>query len=377
MKIVHFIPHFGQGGDWVIVKMMAHESSSQGHEVGINGIDASASLARGLPLNPFPLNEGLRGFLISLRNLVRIAKDTDILHAHSPVCLLFSAVARVLRCRKSAILFTFHWPVPDHGMRHWLKRWIFNLADVIHVYSQETEAILSQRYGTGLDKVKRMYIGLNAGRFEPGFREKARVRLGIGPETRVIGYMGRLATEKNVRYLIRFFHEHHGEFSELELWIAGAGDLEVELKQAAANGSAAGKIHFLGYSREPEMIYPAFDLLVLPSDFEAFALVVVEAAYCGVPTLRSDVEGSRDQIQHGASGFVYPHSGGYGAMEKELLRILREEWRRLPEVGCAARVHCLELCEPKRFRAGLESLMAGAMQQAGRRAPSGNDPSRQ
>lgn len=368
MKITHFIPHFGQGGDWVIVKMLARQASGLGHEVMINGMEFATATGPDAPPNPFPLNRGWRGFLQSIQQMGRLPRDADVLHVHSPICLLFAALARRIRCRKSAIIFTFHWPVPDHGIRHLVKRWIFNRADLIHVYSVQTEEIVSRRYGIDAAKTWLLHLGLPEGRFETGRRSECRARLGLTEESRVIGYLGRLATEKNVSYLIQFLHLHHSEFDGLELVIAGAGDLEPELKQAASSGPAAGKIRFLGYSREPEMIYPAFDLLVLPSDFEAFALVVVEAAYCQVPTLRSDVEGSHDQIDHRANGFIYRQTGGFQAMETELLRILDEEWERLPAVGQAARRHCLELCEPEKFLIGLEAMMAHALTDVGRSA---------
>ncbi len=366
MKISHFIPHFGQGGDWVIVKMLARQSTGLGHEVQINGLDLATAAAPNAPSNPFPLNQGWRGFLKSIRQIRRLSRDVDVLHAHSPICLLFAALARLIYCKKSAVIFTFHWPVPDRGIRHHVKRWIFNRADLIHVYSIQTEEIVSRQYGIDAAKVRLLHLGLPHGRFELGRRSECRTRLGLLENSNVIGYLGRLATEKNVSYLIRFFHAHHLEFDGLELVIAGAGDLEPELRHAATSGSATGKIHFLGFCREPEMIYPAFDILVLPSDFEAFALVVVEAAYCQVPTLRSDVEGSHDQIEHGVTGYVYAHSGGYHAMENELLRILREEWNHLPDVGHAARQHCLELCEPQKFYIGLEAILAESLTHVGR-----------
>lgn len=366
MKISHFIPHFGQGGDWVIVKLLARQATGLGNEVQINGLDLATATAPDAPRNPFPLNQGWRGFLQSIRQVGRLPRDADVLHTHSPICLLFAALARLIHCRKSAIIFTFHWPVPDHGIRHHVKRWIFNRADLIHVYSIQTEKIVSSRYGIDVAKVRLLHLGFPQSRFELGRRSECRARLDLLEKTKVIGYLGRLATEKNVSYLIRFLHIHHFEFDGLELFIAGAGDLELELKHAATSGPAAGKIHFLGFCQEPEMIYPAFDLLVLPSDFEAFPLVVVEAAYSGVPTLRSDVEGSRDQIKHGVSGYVYAHSGAYHAMENELLRILREDWPRLAEVGQAARQHCLELCDPDKFYIGLEAILADALTHVGR-----------
>jgi hypothetical protein len=47
-------------------------------------------------------------------------------------------------------------------------------------------------------------------------------------------------------------------------------------------------------------------------------------------------------------------------MEKALLQILNEEWERLPEVGAAARMHCLELCDMTRFSKGLAEMYDAA-----------------
>jgi glycosyltransferase involved in cell wall biosynthesis len=120
------------------------------------------------------------------------------------------------------------------------------------------------------------------------------------------------------------------------------------------------RIHFTGYSREPERIYPTFDLLVLPSDFEAFPIVFVEAAYCGVPSLRSNVEGSRDQIVEGVTGFTYPQKQGYEGMRGALSKILDQKWEELPAMGRAARAHCLQLCDMSRFAEGLEAMYRSA-----------------
>jgi glycosyltransferase involved in cell wall biosynthesis len=255
---------------------------------------------------------------------------------------------------------SFHWPVPDAGLRRSLKGVLFRMADIIHLYSVETVEVMRCRYRVPAKRLQLLYSGIPPDRFVSQdtqvAREVVHARLGIPEGGRVIGYLGRLAPEKNVSYLIRFMEENASASPDLHLIVAGGGALEVALRASASSSSVSDRIHFTGYSREPERIYPAFDLLVLPSDFEAFPLVVVEAAYCGVPCLRSDVEGSRDQIVEGVTGHTYPHQRGYLGMSEALVELLERRWSDLPDMGRAARAHCLQLCDMRRFTEGLVAM---------------------
>lgn len=358
--ILHLIPHFGIGGDLVIVKAMVSVQKGAGTEVMVNGMEPETAFGDSKVCNPFPLNKGQKGFLKAWNNRNLIRTDVRVLHAHSPICLLFARLLQITCCRTAAVVFTFHWPVPDHGLRRALKGLLFRSADRVHVYSAETEETVRTRYRISDDKLRLLHVGVPKDRFirdDPyQTRRNLRNRFGIDADSKVIGYLGRLATEKNVSFLIRFMEENNNRYQNLRLVIAGTGALEREVREQAANGSAAERIQFLGYTGEPEAVYPGYDLLVLPSAFEAFALVVVEAAYCGVPTLRSDVDGSRDQITEGVTGFVYPQIEGYPAMATALIRILENDWERLPEIGAAARDHCLVLCDMERFTRGLANL---------------------
>lgn len=358
--ILHLVPHFGLGGDLVAVKAIVRIQTASGLVVTVNGMDPETAFDNSRTDNPFPLNEGRRGFMMAWRNRKRLAKGIRVLHVHSPICLLFALMLQKTSQRGATVIFTFHWPVPDYGLRQAVKGWLFRSASRVQVCSVETEETIKRRYSVPDERVRLLHLGVPEDRFmqrEPGVaRDEMRNRLGIGAKANVIGYLGRMALEKNLPFLLRFMEEHGPQDPDLHWVIAGTGDLESELRERAQKSLVREQIHFLGYTCEPETVYPCFDLLVLPSSYEAFALVVVEAAYCGVPTLRSDVDGSRDQITEGVNGFLYPEKEGYKGMERALLRILAEEWQRLPEVGAAAHEHCRELCDMERFRVGLEAL---------------------
>lgn len=357
--VAMLIPHIGMGGDWVVVRSLAGELTSAGSaEVSINGLDAAEALAK-RPPNPMPFTQGLGGWGRAWANRRRIPRAADVLHAHSPGTLLFAWLLRLVRCRRARLVLTYHFPVEDGGWRRRVKGWILRRANACHAPSAYVRRVLTERYGVRPDRVRVLPLGLSASRFVPReavWKRERRDRLGLLPDARVVGFMGRLATEKNVSYLIRFADRWHGRFPGLVFLIAGTGDLGARLHEEAARGPAEDRIRFLGHTAEPWEVLPVFDLHVLPSSFEAFALTVVEAAFCGVPTLRSNTGGSEEQIVDGESGFLFDIAGGYEAFERRLTEILKEDWTRLPVVGEAARRRCTALCDMQSYRRGVRRL---------------------
>ncbi len=83
-------------------------------------------------------------------------------------------------------------------------------------------------------------------------------------------------------------------------------------------------------------MYAASDILVLPSEYEPFGLVVNEAMLCRCPVIVSDRVGARfDLVREGETGFVFP-CGDSDALVAALLQALRDR-ARLRRMGEAAR----------------------------------------
>ena len=99
-------------------------------------------------------------------------------------------------------------------------------------------------------------------------------------------------------------------------------------------------LHWDGPSAAMEQLYPAADVLVHPSFFDAFGNVVLEAMSCGLPVLVSDVSGASELVTSGQDGVVLPVSGAANVAapwRDQLLRLARETaWRQ--QLGAAARV---------------------------------------
>ncbi len=125
---------------------------------------------------------------------------------------------------------------------------------------------------------------------------------------------------------------------ESHLVFAGDGLLHGELEQHAASLDLANRVHFLGFVNQSGLpaVYVSSDLLVLPSDYEPFGLVVNEAMICGCPAVVSDRVGAKyDLVQEGVTGSVFP-CGDMDALARTLCSLLTDR-PRLAQLSTAAR----------------------------------------
>lgn len=117
---------------------------------------------------------------------------------------------------------------------------------------------------------------------------------GIGDTEKCILFVGRLAEEKNLEYLITQFDKLASQMQGVHLMLVGNGPLEKELKALASSLKSGRLIHFTGKKEGAELYahYAVGDLFVLASKRDAFAAVVPEAMIAGLPCLISDIAGS-------------------------------------------------------------------------------------
>src|SRR4029077_18085376 len=116
------------------------------------------------------------------------------------------------------------------------------------------------------------------------------------------------------------------ENSDLRLVIVGDGSLRALIETVASD--ADDRVTYLGRLRAADVqrAYLAADLLVLPSLFEPWGLVVNEAMACGLPVIASDRVGcAEDLVRHGQTGLVV----GAGC-ERELAAAIRQLARDAP-----------------------------------------------
>jgi UDP-glucose:(heptosyl)LPS alpha-1,3-glucosyltransferase len=129
-----------------------------------------------------------------------------------------------------------------------------------------------------------------------------------------------------------------GLTSGWDLLVVGEGDTE-RYRKVADRVGVAGRVHWIGVSRDVALLYELADLLVFPSSYEAFPLVVLEAAAAGLAILSTPVNGVRELIRDGSNGFLISSEPEDIA---ERLRQLAADPALLSRLGRAAREAALE-----------------------------------
>jgi len=150
--------------------------------------------------------------------------------------------------------------------------------------------------------------GVNIDRFcpDPHAREQIRERYGIGQDDVVFLFVGRLNRDKGVLDLAEAFRDVSRELRDIHLIVVGPEEEAgfTELVRAMC-GDDNNRIHFTGFTKQPEQYMAAADIFCLPSYRESFGDVVMEAAAVGIPAIGSRVYGITDTIIEGENGMMH------------------------------------------------------------------------
>jgi len=89
----------------------------------------------------------------------------------------------------------------------------------------------------------------------------------------------------------------------MRLWVAG-GDEPAPYRRLAERLRVSDRVLFLGHQAEMRPLFQAADAFLLPTSYEAFGLVLLEALACGTPLITSGVAGVADFVSEGQEGFL-------------------------------------------------------------------------
>ncbi len=135
--------------------------------------------------------------------------------------------------------------------------------------------------------------------FMPRSPDRAAVFPDLTDDSKVLVFAGRLSAEKGLRDLAEVMERVRAQIPDAVLAFAGTGPMEAELREIFPDA------RFLGWL-PPERLADAFaasDLLLLPSWFDTFSCVLLEAMACGLPAVAYDTKGPRDLILDKVCGY--------------------------------------------------------------------------
>jgi len=149
-----------------------------------------------------------------------------------------------------------------------------------------------------------------------------------GTQTRIIS-VGRLCKQKNFPVLIEAFALIAARFPDWVVDIFGEGEDETMLQELISDLCLDGRVNLRGVSNEIDREYAKASVFVLPSIFEGFGIVVLEAMSAGLPCIAfEDCNGPNQIITHGVDGFLVGTSDRINQLAEAMERLIVDSSRR-------------------------------------------------
>jgi D-inositol-3-phosphate glycosyltransferase len=216
--------------------------------------------------------------------------------------------------------------------------------DRIVAATDHERRVLHQIYRVPLPRIEVIPLGVDLDRFRPRDRAEARQALGIGDSDRILLAVGRIQPLKGLDILVRALAELTDRRG-VRLLVVG-GDTQAAPEIARLEGIArdvgvADAVEFVGPVAHDALprYYNAADVVVVPSFYESFGLVAVEAMASGVPVVASRVGGLPSTVADGRTGYLIPWRCPEPFAEKIELLLRNEPLRAALGAAGVERMH--------------------------------------
>jgi glycogen(starch) synthase len=277
----------------------------------------------------YTMNSNLQRYAAEL--LAGGEEPVDIIHAHD--WLVAEAAIGLKHMFRIPMVATIH--STEYGRRngihttyqrmiHETERWLTREAWRVICCSNYMASHISAVLGTPRENIVTIPNGVDLGNFAKPFDKEAFRRKYATPGERLILYVGRLVYEKGPSILIEAAHRVLRSI-DAKFVLVGEGYLKDPLMRKVWDEGLGHKFYFTGFLDDPEvkLLYRTADVCVVPSLYEPFGIVCLEAMAAGTPVVVSDIGGLSEIIQHDRNG-VTVYSGDPNSLAWGILRVLTD-----------------------------------------------------
>ncbi len=317
-------PPIVEGGLARHVAKLSEAQVAQGHEVHVltRGVKAAHEVRNGVhvhrvaePGKPKDMDAFLTWINAMNEDMVREAAllpgSFDVVHGHD--WLVATAADRLARDLDAPLVMTVH--ATEHGRHqgwvdkhpqtyiHAAERWIARRADRVITCSHYMRGHVAEVFGLVEEEVKVIPNGIDPDDLVP-VDDLVTLRAKFAePDEQLVLLSGRLVHEKGFQHALDAFAGPDGVIAavgKVRFVIAGSGTHEAELKAQARELGLLRHGTFLGWIGDDALhsLYRICDLCVIPSLYEPFGLVALEAMASGCPCIVADTGGLREVVPH-------------------------------------------------------------------------------
>lgn len=210
--------------------------------------------------------------------------------------------------------------------------------------SRRTAGELERHYSVDAARITVIPNGVDPAAFDAtayvGARAELRRALSLPPDALVallIGTYARKGLETAIAAVAR-------ASDALHLVVAGTGDVD-QARHWAASAGLEKRLHLVGPRPDPERLFAASDVFVLPTRYEPFGMVILEAMASALPVVVSGTAGAAELIRHGENGFLVAEPDDVDGFASGIRSALEGGARH--GIGRSARMTALSVAWPR------------------------------
>lgn len=371
MRICHVIESASGGSSRVVVDLLRDQTAA-GHDVTLiyspirsetRFLRSLSSIGERLRVHPLPMQRAVGAHdAVSCWRLLRLFDRLgpfDVVHAHSSKAGALTRAAGMF-LRDTVVVYTPHafaTLAPGRSRVYRVVEWAASLfCDAVIVGSRQEYEHARDALRLPASRLRLIRMGVASAPLPD--RATARRALGLDEATFVVGFVGRLAAQKNPLRLARVFGRIAKARPGLRFVVVGDGELR-DAFISALDAESVRAATILAPDVEGREAMAAFDCLVCTSDYESFGLIFPEALAAGAPIVSPPVGVADEAIAPGETGVLT------GFASEDIARGVLEIAATTPEararmaVACRARARLFDAgTTMARHRALYEELLA-------------------
>ena len=347
MKIFHLITSLDNGGAENHLASLTQEQVKKnkifiiylkGNDYWKNKLSKKGIKVFKLKLNSLLNLLNLIYVIFKIKNLVEFHKP-NIVHSHLSSMEIISVLVKIISQHNFKLIITKHldsfFLEASNGQNNnmirgiFIDKFILNKCDKVICISKQIKKYFSKKIKLKKNQYKVIYygLGINSLRDKTLKNKKSIYRKKFFKNFFYICCIARHVKQKSLDFLIHSFYEFNKKNYKSRLVLVGSGPETQNLEKLSKKLGVYNKILWIKYEENIFQILNKSHVFVLPSKYEGFGLVLLEAMYAKIPIIACKVSAIPEVIKHNWNGLLIKH-GSIKDFNKKL-KIVRDGKKNL------------------------------------------------